>query len=91
MRYLISYDIESNRARRKLVQLLLGYGIRVQKSVFEVVISTQDYFKMINMIRNLIDKEADSIRIYPIYGEAYRKRCFIGKNVEYEKMDFLII
>ncbi len=64
MRYLISYDIESNRARRKLVQVLLGYGIRVQKSVFEVVISTQDYFEMINMIRNLIDKEVDSIRIY---------------------------
>ena len=32
---MVMYDITDNRERRKTGQILAGYGIRVQKSVFE--------------------------------------------------------
>ena len=36
---LIIYDIRSNKRRLKLSKLLEGYGVRVQKSCFEVDLS----------------------------------------------------
>ena len=37
---LIIYDIRSNKRRLKLSKLLEGYGVRVQKSCFEVDLSS---------------------------------------------------
>lgn len=36
---LIIYDIVDDKRRNKLVKFLQGYGFRVQKSCFEVMIS----------------------------------------------------
>jgi CRISPR-associated protein Cas2 len=36
--YLICYDIVKDSRRTKVAHLLEGYGLRVQKSVFEVVL-----------------------------------------------------
>ena len=37
---LVIYDIVDNKKRLKLSKYLLGYGIRVQKSAFEMMITT---------------------------------------------------
>ena len=39
--YLVSYDIESDRLRKKISDTLENYGIRIQYSVFECEISEQ--------------------------------------------------
>ena len=38
MFYLVCYDIVSDYRRNKVSQLLEGYGIRVQRSVFECLL-----------------------------------------------------
>ena len=40
MLYLICYDIASPRRRRKLADVLLDYGARVQKSAYECDLKT---------------------------------------------------
>ena len=44
--YLVSYDIESDRLRKKISDTLENYGIRIQYSVFECEISEERYKKM---------------------------------------------
>ena len=49
---LIIYDIRSNKRRLKLSKLLEGYGVRVQKSCFEVDLSRNDYQSLLKDIES---------------------------------------
>jgi CRISPR-associated protein Cas2 len=60
----ISYDIADNRRRQRLAKLLLNYGHRVQKSVFEVQVDDRQYLKLKKSIGEIIDWEDDSVRYY---------------------------
>lgn len=46
MVYVVSYDIASDRTRRKLAKLLEGYGVRIQYSVFECRLTEKRFQKM---------------------------------------------
>lgn len=62
---LIIYDIRSNKRRLKLSKLLEGYGMRVQKSCFEVDLSRNDYQSFLKDIESFYKVyEEDSIIVY---------------------------
>ena len=65
---LIIYDIENDKRRAALAKYLQMYGIRVQKSAFEAMITESLYRKLIDEISRMIDKELDSVRVYKIRG-----------------------
>ncbi|MDD4377299.1 MAG: CRISPR-associated endonuclease Cas2 [Eubacteriales bacterium] len=60
---LIIYDIVDNKRRTELVKLLEGYGIRVQKSAFEALLTSKKYNSLVKSIIRLIHEE-DNVRIY---------------------------
>ncbi len=62
--YLISYDIPDDRRRQKVANLLLDYGSRVQGSVFEVWLTARLHRELRKRLAPLIDREADSVRVY---------------------------
>jgi CRISPR-associated protein Cas2 len=64
--YLIVYDITCNKRRKKVSDLLEGYGARVQYSVFECVLNLNQYQQLCNRLKKRIKLDEDSIRIYPI-------------------------
>lgn len=66
--YIVSYDIESDRKRNKVAGILEGYGVRVQYSVFECVISGEECTAMKTRLGKLFEKgkNNDSIRIYKL-------------------------
>jgi len=61
---LVSYDIVSDRRRRKVMQTLEGFGLRVQYSVFECWLAPRQIAVLEKRLRALIDTEEDSIRFY---------------------------
>ena len=63
MYFLITYDIVSNKRRRKLDKLLSEYGFRVNYSVFELEIDAKTYKLLLEKLPAFI-KTRDSIRIY---------------------------
>lgn len=75
---LIIYDIIDNKRRSKMVKLLESYGVRVQKSAFEILINRTQYLEIIKGIKNIITNE-DNVRIYRLnssnevllFGESY--------------------
>jgi len=63
MYLLITYDITSDKRRRKLDKLLSEYGFRVNFSVFELEVDTKTYKHLLEKLPTFM-KERDSIRIY---------------------------
>ncbi|MFF2546215.1 CRISPR-associated endonuclease Cas2 [Kitasatospora sp. NPDC058063] len=69
MDLLLTYDVdtttpEGRRRLRKVAKLCEGHGLRVQKSVFEIVATDIDLLHLLNDINKTIDADTDSIRIY---------------------------
>jgi len=66
--YVVTYDIPSDRRRKKVSDLLEGYGRRVQYSVFECQLNSSQYGELRRRLRGRIKAEEDSVRFYPISG-----------------------
>lgn len=62
---LVIYDIVSNKRRLKLVKLLEGYGVRVQRSCFEMALEKLDFDCLVRELRTFYQaEEGDNIIIY---------------------------
>lgn len=71
MELLLAYDVDTTtpagrRRLRRVAKTCEGYGIRVQKSVFEVVCSEADWLTLQHDLLEVIDDEHDSIRVYTV-------------------------
>ncbi|MCX5982877.1 MAG: CRISPR-associated endonuclease Cas2 [Nostocales cyanobacterium LacPavin_0920_SED1_MAG_38_18] len=64
--YVIVYDITCDKRRKKVSDLLEGYGQRVQYSVFECILSQTKYSELQKRLRKQIKSSEDSIRFYPL-------------------------
>ncbi len=64
--YLVTYDIPCDKRRKKVSDLLAGYGQRVQYSVFECVLSVAKYAELRQRLRQRIKESEDNIRFYPL-------------------------
>ncbi len=74
-KYLVVYDIansdspEGSKRLRTIAQICLGYGNRVQESVFECFLSERDFVEISSRISGCIDAKVDSVRIYRLKKE----------------------
>jgi CRISPR-associated protein Cas2 len=69
MDLLLTYDVdtttpEGRRRLRRVAKLCEGHGLRVQKSVFEIVASDADLLRLTAAVNDVIDSATDSVRIY---------------------------
>jgi CRISPR-associated protein Cas2 len=67
MRTIICFDVSDDRARYRVVKVLLEHANRVQKSVFECPdLKPAQYLRLRSRLEGLIDHETDSLRYYRI-------------------------
>ena len=77
--YVISYDITNDRRRNKIAEVLLGYGKRVQYSVFECRISQKSFEELYKRLALLMaDTDDGSIRFYHLCGKCEREIQELG-------------
>lgn len=91
MLYLICYDIVDDRRRTKVSKLLEAYGLRIQKSVFEVVLNKNQYEKLENRLIKLLDTSEDQLRFYPLSAHCRGKVKILGFQPEFAVDDKIII
>jgi CRISPR-associated protein Cas2 len=84
------YDIGDDKKRTKVEKILSGYGIRVNYSVFECIVTKKQFRQMLEKLRSVTNKE-DHIRIYVLDKEVL-KRSFVlhssQRVFEYEEPYF---
>ena len=67
IRIIVVYDIKDNKRRRKIGDILEGYGKRVNFSVFECELKHSKQRKeMENDLREILNEKEDSLRLYSI-------------------------
>jgi len=65
----VIYDIVDDRRRAAFAKYLQGFGVRVQKSAFECILTNAKYEKLIKGIPQLITNE-DLVRVYKLTSNA---------------------
>lgn len=84
MFYLICYDVVKDKRRNKVAKLLEGYGLRVQKSVFECMLTDNQYAMVNRKLNKYLDADEDQLRFYPMSGHTRRKVVILGTQPERE-------
>lgn len=93
MNYVITYDIEDNKNRKKLSDLLEGFGFRVNYSVFECELTKTTLKRLVKTIKeeNYINIKTDSLRFYHICNNCIPKSFEVSNREEiFEKKELFI-
>ena len=69
-RYVITYDVPDNKRRNKIGNALLGFGERVQRSVFECLLSDTQFAALRQQLDKLVKPQEDSVRYYNLGAQA---------------------
>jgi CRISPR-associated protein Cas2 len=77
---IISYDIVEDKRRTKVMKYLLGYGARVQYSVFECDLTSDQFTKVYKDLTHLVDIQTDSVRCYQLDAAAIKQIKLIGRG-----------
>jgi len=62
----ITYDITDPRRLVKVVKIMMDYGTRVQKSIFEITVKGSVFLEMKERIERLIVPEEDGVKYFPV-------------------------
>lgn len=78
MMLVITYDVnteteEGARRLRKVAKLCERYGVRVQNSVFEILVDASQLVVLKAELSKIIDMERDSVRFYRL-GNSYQQK-----------------
>lgn len=81
----VLYDISSNKVRNKLSKKCLDKGLyRVQKSVFIGELNKNQKDELVILAEDLIDRETDSVYIFPSNKEFLEATKLIGQGFDKE-------
>ena len=76
----VIYDIVENKSRAKIAKACKGAGIyRVQKSVFLGDLDNNQIDQLGLRIKSLINKEKDSVYIFPMCEKDFKKAKLLGQ------------
>lgn len=75
----VSYDISVDKRRNRVARLLEGFGSRVQYSVFECDLTTQQYTHLEHRLKNMLRPiEGDTVRIYRLCAGCIKMITLVG-------------
>jgi CRISPR-associated protein Cas2 len=92
----VVYDIVNDRVRTKVAKICKGYGLyRVQKSAFLGDMNRNQIDEIVLRCKEITNTEKDSIYIFPMCEEDFRKVKMIGipfdKNLVADEVKALFV
>ena len=96
MELLIAYDVATDtvagqRRLRKVAQLCVAHGQRVQKSVFECHLTDAQLEDLLFRLLAVIDDAQDSLRVYRLREPRERYTAIYGQRPAIDLRDPLVI
>jgi CRISPR-associated protein Cas2 len=77
-RWVVAYDIPSDRRRLRVANVLEDFGDRIQESVFEVQTKEQELGVLTRRIARVILPAEDKVRLYPLCRDCAAKVIDLG-------------
>lgn len=81
MNTIVAYDIADPRRLNKVAKLIKDYGVRVQKSIFEVDVDDRRFTEMKARIEELIEAYEDGVKYFPLCEKCAGTVEIIGQGV----------
>ncbi len=78
---LIAYDIADERRLRRIAKVCEGFGVRVQKSLFECWLDEDCFEEMWSLLLGEMKEAEDFLVAYPIDVRSARKRRTAGRGM----------
>ena len=96
MEVLVTYDVATEtragqRRLRRVAQICLGYGQRVQKSVFECRVTEAQLEELEDRLQRAMDEAEDSLRVYRLAGPRERYVRVFGTLPPHDFREPLIV
>jgi CRISPR-associated protein Cas2 len=96
VRILVAYDVNTStpageRRLRRVAQACVNFGQRVQKSVFECIVTEGQYESLRRSLLAEIDPQADSLRVYRLTEPMDATREVFGVAQEVDVQGPLIV
>ncbi len=83
MRHIVAYDIKDKTRLKKISQICLDYGIRIQYSVFEFDLSLEVAAEFLQEVTGIIDSAADKILVIPVCENCRKSIKQLGMATNY--------
>jgi len=95
MMVLVSYDVSTKtaggiRRLRKIAEICLDYGLRVQNSVFECKVDPAQWESLKERLLSMYDTEEDSLRFYYL-GSNWKRRVEHHGGAEIQDIEDTLI
>jgi len=73
MDLLLAYDVATDtkdgvRRLRQVAKICESFGVRVQNSVFDLVIEPSELELLLHRLHDVIDQDEDGVRLYRLFG-----------------------
>ena len=78
---IVAYDIADPRRLNKVAKLIKDYGVRVQKSIFEVDVDDRRFSEMKVRIEEIIEASEDGVKYFPLCEKCAGTVEIIGQGV----------
>jgi CRISPR-associated protein Cas2 len=94
---LITYDVSTIDAKagarrlRRVAKACTSYGVRVQKSVFEMQLGQKEWVELKTRLLAEIDREHDSLRVYFIDSSAQQRIEHYGVHAPVNVVDDTLV
>ena len=79
--YLVLYDIADNKRLARAATVVLDYGVRVQRSVYEARLDAQSLVVLQRRLASVIDPDKDGVKIFPICESCAGRRVSCGASL----------
>lgn len=66
MNMIVAYDIADDKRLSRIAKVMLDYGVRVQKSIFEVAVTQPVFRELKDRVEKIIVAEEDGVKYYPL-------------------------
>jgi CRISPR-associated protein Cas2 len=78
---IVTYDIADPRRLNRAAKVIKDYGIRVQKSKFEVTVDNKTFVEMKARIEDTIEPAEDGVKYFPVCERCAGTLEIIGQGI----------
>ena len=78
---IVAYDIADERRLSRIAKIICDYGVRVQKSIFEVTVDPGIFEEMKARVDDVIVPEEDGVKYFPLCGRCAETVEIIGQGI----------
>ena len=81
MNMIVAYDIANEKRLAKIAKIISDYGVRVQKSIFEVSTNHRVFTEMKERVELVIIPEEDGVKYFPLCEKCAGTVEIIGQGI----------